>query len=559
MPVGHPDFTQKKPLQLVYLELGVGNGGMLLSVSEDGFRFRAVSPVHAETIMPFAFSLDGRNRLEGEGTVAWVEEGGKSGGMRFTEVSQEFRATLSAWLRSDSSHHPGREVTPAAAAPPDTMETIRQELRSGYPARPAEVTRLPEQEPGEKPEQNTVAHKATDRNISEKRNPGKPFTERISAPKPKRKVFETASEKISDTTQPTDSPSANRLFRRSPDGASSPEKPAAASSAFLKPPSPARTPSWPAVTPATDFPNQTVTRETPVFPASSPFRGPSSSPPESHAPAQWPVIPPLEDSFEQAWERARISSPPDSPHLSRAAAGSIIAIALAVILGALVYNFRQDIGGIFIQLGQSISGENRSAVPAPAQQETKPGTTPPSEVPGQTQGSQPADSQAQSTPAESENAANSPVGSATGGPSGTKPGTAPSGELQTSRRAVVPSVVPPVVKQSENSAPRGVVDPAARTGAAFDGLTGQEEFLVARDILRGSNRQQDLSRAVMLLWASVKKGHVPAEVALADLYRRGDGVEKNCDQARVLLVAASKKGSVEARQMLEQIAEQGCE
>jgi len=568
MPVGHPDFTQKKPLQLVYLELGVGNGGMLLSVSEDGFRFRAVSPVHAETIMPFAFSLDGRSRLEGEGTVAWVEEGGKSGGMRFTEVSQEFRATLSAWLCSDSSHHPGREVTPAAAAPPDTMETIRQELRSGYPARPAEVTRFPEQEPGEKPEQETVAHTATDRNIPEKRNPGKPFTEKISAPKPKRKAFETASEKISDTTQPTDSPSANRLFRRPPAGASTPEKPAAASSAFLKPPSTARTPSRPAVTPAADFPNQTVTREAPVFPASSPFRGASSSTPENHAPAQRPVIPPLEDSFEQSWERARISSQPDSPHLSRAAAGSIIAIALAVILGALVYNFRQDIGGIFIQLGQSISGENRPAVPAPAQQEAKPETTPPSEVPGQTQGSQPADSQAQSTPAESGNAANSPtssadrnstVGSATGGPPGTKPGTVPSGELQSSRRAAVPPVAPPVVKPPENSAPRGAVDPAARTGAVFDGMTGQEEFLVARDILRGSNRQQDLFRAVMLLWASVKKGHVPAEVTLADLYRRGDGVEKNCDQARVLLVAASKKGSVEARQMLEQIAEQGCE
>src|SRR5258708_1914613 len=121
MPVGHPDFTQKKPLQLVYLELGVGNGGMLLSISEDGFRFRAVSPVHAETIMPFAFSLDGRNRLEGEGTVAWVEEGGKSGGMRFTEVSQEFRATLSPSLCSDFSHHPGPEITTAAPAPPATL------------------------------------------------------------------------------------------------------------------------------------------------------------------------------------------------------------------------------------------------------------------------------------------------------------------------------------------------------------------------------------------------------------------------------------------------------
>ena len=136
MAVGHQDFTQKKPDQLVYLELGVGNGGMLLTISEDGFRFRAVTPVRTNTSVPFAFSLDGRNRLEGEGTVEWVEEDGKSGGMRFTEVSPEFHAALGAWLNSDVSHQAGREVTPDAATPLDTMEKIRQELRAGYPQRP---------------------------------------------------------------------------------------------------------------------------------------------------------------------------------------------------------------------------------------------------------------------------------------------------------------------------------------------------------------------------------------------------------------------------------------
>ena len=82
---------------------------------------------------------------------------------------------------------------------------------------------------------------------------------------------------------------------------------------------------------------------------------------------------------------------------------------------------------------------------------------------------------------------------------------------------------------------------------------------MAQGILRGKNREQDLSRAVDLLWSAVKKGNVPAEVTLGDLYRRGDGVEKNCDQARVLLVAASKKGSADARQQLEQMAEKGCQ
>src|SRR5258708_19571106 len=106
MRVQQKGFSQKKPDQLVYLELGSGNGGMLLSISEDGFRFRAVTPVRANTSMPFAFSLDGRNRLEGEGTVEWVEEDGKSGGMRFPQVPPEFHPTLSPPLTSNASHHP---------------------------------------------------------------------------------------------------------------------------------------------------------------------------------------------------------------------------------------------------------------------------------------------------------------------------------------------------------------------------------------------------------------------------------------------------------------------
>jgi TPR repeat protein len=140
-------------------------------------------------------------------------------------------------------------------------------------------------------------------------------------------------------------------------------------------------------------------------------------------------------------------------------------------------------------------------------------------------------------------------GTKIGGP---KTGAAPTRNSQNSERASVPAVVKP----PENSPAQVAVDPAR---SAADAASGQEEFAIARDILHSSSRQQDFSKAVALLWSSVRKGYMPAEVTLADLYRRGDGVEKNCDQARVLLVAASKKGSVEARQMLEQIAERGCE
>jgi len=612
MAVGHKEFTQKKPLQLVYLELGVGNGGMLLSISEDGFRFRAVSPVRENTTMPFAFSLDGRNHLDGTGTVEWIEEDGKSGGMRFTEVSPEFQAALGAWLNSDSSHHPGREATPAAATPLDTMEKIREDLRSGYPARPAEVTKFPERQAERRLEQNSelnlephqkiVDRSASDKDFSKKEDAGKSAAEKNPAPKTKRSIFATTPEKTSQTREPLP---PNRVFPLPAASAPRPEKPASAASAFLKPPGETRTPNRPA---ASDSRNQAVARDTQVFSATPAFRGAAPSAAENQAPAPTrPFIPPLEDSFEHAWEQAKLTSPADSPHLSRAAAGSIIAIALAVILGALAYNFRQDIGSIVVQLGQSISGENRPAVPPPGQ-ETKP-DTPPAEDPNHAQGAQPAGSSpagsqpagsqptaslTPNTAAESGNAANPPASSlgknpatdtgaggttsatndnsgATGTTSGTnigdakigatggtkiggsKTGAAPTRNSQNAARA---SVQPAVVKPPENSPAQVAVDPAR---SAADAASGQEEFAIARDILHSSSRQQDFSKAVALLWSSVRKGHVPAEVTLADLYRRGDGVEKNCDQARVLLVAASKKGSVEARQMLEQIAERGCE
>jgi len=576
MAVGHQDFTRKKPDQLVYLELGVGNGGMLLTISEDGFRFRAVTPVRANTSMPFAFSLDGRNRLEGAGTVDWVEEDGKSGGMRFTEVSPEFHATLGAWLNSDVSHQAGREVLPDAATPLDTMEKIRQELRAGYPQRPADATpaaRVPEQ----KPTPRAFPHTVLQKNVSEESSPDKNFPEKnVPSQKPKPTIFARTPEKISGSDEPL---TASRLFPLSSANSTEPQKPATASSAFLKPAGEAKAP---VVSPAPVVPAKPLEsapmfrarREVPRPPASSVLFGTTPKPAgtsiaaeppaaeplvatETFAAAQArPFIPPLEESFEQAWDRAKLTSPPDSPHLSRAAAGSIIAIALAIILGALGYNFRQDIGSIFIQLGQSISGENRTAAPAPSQ-ESRPDTTPspgPNQTTSQPAPSQSVTSQPQNAPAESGSVGKSSANSSNKNTAAGLATTTPGASGVTSGGAV-----PPVVKVPENSPPGVSADPAAKTGVAADSGIGQEEFAAAQDVLRGGNRQRDLSRAVELLWASVKKGYVPAEVTLADLYRRGDGVEKNCDQARVLLVAASKKGSFEARQILEQIAEQGCE
>jgi hypothetical protein len=67
---------------------------------------------------------------------------------------------------------------------------------------------------------------------------------------------------------------------------------------------------------------------------------------------------------------------------------------------------------------------------------------------------------------------------------------------------------------------------------------GQTEFSLARQYLTEASNPEAKTHAAELLWVAVEKGSSDAEVELADLYGRGEGVPKNCQQARILLVAA---------------------
>ena len=71
---------------------------------------------------------------------------------------------------------------------------------------------------------------------------------------------------------------------------------------------------------------------------------------------------------------------------------------------------------------------------------------------------------------------------------------------------------------------------------------GEEELKIAQNYLQGVNHAPEPSKAIPWLWTAVRKGNLPADVALADLYIRGVGVPQNCQQGIVLLTAAAKRG-----------------
>jgi hypothetical protein len=96
-------FSSIKLDQLVYVELEARNGGMMLTVSEEGFTFRAVTSVRPSGRIPFSFVINGTQKLEGFGEIKWTKDEGKVAGLQFTDVSTEFLNALRKWLNQLSA------------------------------------------------------------------------------------------------------------------------------------------------------------------------------------------------------------------------------------------------------------------------------------------------------------------------------------------------------------------------------------------------------------------------------------------------------------------------
>jgi TPR repeat protein len=88
---------------------------------------------------------------------------------------------------------------------------------------------------------------------------------------------------------------------------------------------------------------------------------------------------------------------------------------------------------------------------------------------------------------------------------------------------------------------------------------GQIEFSLARQHLSEPSNPEAKVHAAVLLWEAVEKGSSDAEIQLADLYGRGEGVPKNCKQARILLAAARNENNPSAGRESVALNGYGCE
>jgi hypothetical protein len=116
-------FPSIKLDQLVYVELESGNGGMMLSVSEEGFSFRAVTPVKPNGKIQFSFLINDSEKLEGFGNIEWTEDDGKVAGLQFADLTPQFQQSLRRWLSQLS-----------APAVPTFSDSRSNNLNFAYPS-----------------------------------------------------------------------------------------------------------------------------------------------------------------------------------------------------------------------------------------------------------------------------------------------------------------------------------------------------------------------------------------------------------------------------------------
>ena len=79
-----------------YINIEPDNGGIVLNVSDGGFCFHSFDPVLRNGKVRFWFSDNGR-RIEGDGTLAWMDETQK-GGLRFATMPAEAREKIREWM-----------------------------------------------------------------------------------------------------------------------------------------------------------------------------------------------------------------------------------------------------------------------------------------------------------------------------------------------------------------------------------------------------------------------------------------------------------------------------
>jgi hypothetical protein len=259
-----------------------------------------------------------------------------------------------------------------------------------------------------------------------------------------------------------------------------------------------------------------------------------------------PAKPPLEVAGSNYWNESW------SDRIVSHAPGITLAVLFVLALGALSFFYRVQAGQLLVRLGEKVSGEptESSALAAPNATASPVQPTAAPIAPASPQ---------------------QPVSAPNSSPS---PSTASAADTALAANPNVAASSAAGLPENPTSVANGSSSPAAGSGSRADlarpragrlmpaasssSDLGQSDFQAADASLRQARTPEARARAAELLWAAVSKGSSDAEVELADVYGRGEGVHKNCMQARILLAAARDKNNPLVARESSELRVYGC-
>ena len=83
---------------LAYIHMEPDSGAIVLNISEGGLGFHAVGPVLQTGTIRLWLSLNSNERVEAAGELAWTDATKKTGGLRFTYLSEGAQEQIRKWI-----------------------------------------------------------------------------------------------------------------------------------------------------------------------------------------------------------------------------------------------------------------------------------------------------------------------------------------------------------------------------------------------------------------------------------------------------------------------------
>jgi TonB family protein len=132
---------------LAYVELGEGNGGIVLNVSEGGIAVQAVMSLLGDELPAVRVQLShSKKSIEARGRISWTSGLRKTAGLEFVGLSPEARSLLREWVAMETPSgelieemtSPIEKSSLEAAAQPPSTEAAKLDLKRGFVLSPPE-------------------------------------------------------------------------------------------------------------------------------------------------------------------------------------------------------------------------------------------------------------------------------------------------------------------------------------------------------------------------------------------------------------------------------------